>query len=162
MSNSLLIHLAYPLDKPKLLAEALHAQKSAEPFNVVRGGQSSRQPQYQFKTKDWSSTYTDQIKKDLGINGVTKFYYQDADYSLDFHTDIKTLCSVNMLLSDHTAPISFFDDNIYVEHVYEQALVDVSKNHAVFNKGFPRILFKISIFNKTFEEVAETINYRRL
>lgn len=87
-------------------------------------------------------------------DGEPRYYILKADTVLPTHTDKDTLCSVNHLL-DGAAPITFDGD---AQYMYTTALVDISKPHGVDNRGQPdRLLFKISFFNHTFEEVYSKI-----
>ncbi len=155
--QSPLLHLNYPLNKPLLLEQAAEAKRGSGPFNELRPGQASRKPQLDFRIAYWDSPYIQQIMQDLGVVGKPRFYFLDANAKLDMHTDINTKCSVNMVLSENPVPVTFVDQ----DHFYEQALLNVQVPHAVFNGPTERILFKISIFNETFEEVAAKIRYKR-
>jgi hypothetical protein len=136
--------------------DALGAMKIAKGFNELRAGQSARKSQEYFKIGYWDSPYIQQIVEDLKINGKPRFYFQDPGSFLDWHTDINTLCSINMVLSDDPAPISFRSGEVF----YRQALLNTTVPHAVQNGPNPRILFKISIFDQTYEEVASRIPYK--
>jgi len=138
------------------MKDALEAKAIAKGFNELRPGQQSRVAQDYFRIGYWDSPYIQKIMSDLGVEGKPRFYFQDPGSFLDWHTDINTLCSVNMVLSDDPAPISFRSGETY----YRQALLNTTVPHAVRNGRTERILFKISIFNRTFEEVAATIGYR--
>jgi hypothetical protein len=69
------------------------------------------------------------------------------------HVDNGTLCGLNFILTDNASPITFGDK----DYLYEAALVDTTVPHSVKNNNHERVMFKISIFNKRFEEVAEQI-----
>lgn len=154
--SSPLLRLNYPLDKELLLADANQAREFAKSFNQPRFENQNRKPQDYFKMSQWTSPYIEQIMLDLNVVGSPRFYFQDAFSELKMHTDINTLCSVNMVLSDDPAPITFEDGVQF----YEQALLNVQIPHAVVNGPNARILFKISIFNETFDQVAEKIKYK--
>lgn len=85
-----------------------------------------------------------------------RFYIQQPKVTIPFHTDRNTLCSINILLTDKTAPIFFRDGPVY----YTTALLNTTVEHAVFNTSETRILYKISVFDKTFEEVKEKLPYK--
>lgn len=138
------------------MADAMSARANAAGFNEKRAHQTHRDPQDYFKISKYTSEYIERIMQDLGVNGSPRFYFQDPDSFLDWHTDINTLCSVNMVLSKDPAPISFRDGDMF----YHQALLNTTIPHAVKNGKSERILLKISIFDQTFEEVADTIRYR--
>ena len=83
-------------------------------------------------------------------DGEPRYYILKSNAVLPMHTDTDTLCSVNHLL-EGKAPIQF-ENNITFN--YTTALLDISKPHGVNNVGQPdRLLFKVSFFHHTFEEV---------
>ena len=151
-----LIHLSYPLDTGRLMQDAEEARKIATGFNEKRAHQTHREPQDYFRIGRYTSDYIKQIMEDLGVNGNPRFYFQDPGSYLDWHTDINTLCSINMILSEEPAPISFRTGDVF----YKQALLNTTVSHAVKNGEKERILFKISIFDETYEQVASKIKYR--
>jgi len=82
-----------------------------------------------------------------------RFYIQKLGFSLPFHRDRGTLCSFNFLLSENPGVINFrkFD------YSYKIGLLNTQAEHAVLNLTSDRILFKISVFDKTFEEVGKIL-----
>ena len=82
-----------------------------------------------------------------------RFYIQEANVSIPFHIDRSTLCSFNFLLSDNLDPISFRTKTV----VYKTALLNTTIEHAVLNPKNKRILFKVSVFDKTFEEIQNVL-----
>lgn len=91
-------------------------------------------------------------------DGEPRYYILKGNTTLPVHTDMDTKCSVNHLL-EGTAPIHFPDIGDYE---YSTALLDISKPHGVDNTNLPdRLLYKISFFNHTFEEVKSKIMNRQ-
>lgn len=86
-------------------------------------------------------------------NGRPRFYILKADTTLGMHTDYNTTCSLNICLSDDNAPVKF-NDNTYT---YKTAILNTSNNHGVVNGPNDRRLFKISIFDQTYEEVCNNM-----
>lgn len=145
-----IIHLNYKVDKQRLLKEAANLKKDAVGYT------DSRYPD--LKLDDWlinhhSSDYVDQIKKDFGIEGKPRFYWLRPHAVIPEHVDNGTLCGLNFILTDHASPITFGDKDYY----YESILVNTTVPHSVKNNEHERIMLKISIFNETFEQVAEKI-----
>ena len=93
----------------------------------------------------------------LHNDGEPRYYILQANSILPVHTDMDTKCSINHLL-EGTAPIHFPDAGNYE---YSTALLDISKPHGVDNtNSSDRLLYKISFFNYTFEEVKSKIMNR--
>lgn len=87
-----------------------------------------------------------------------RFYILEPGHSIVFHKDRGTLCSLNIILSGSDDPISFRDFNIS----YKMALLNTQKEHAVISPSSQRILFKLSIFDKTFDEVRDILSSKSL
>lgn len=149
-----LIYLNYPLDKKRLLDEALEAKKFAKSYGD--------DPRYPGQTLDtWliskhESPYAMEIIKDFEIEGKPRFYFLESNAKLPEHTDNNTTCSINFILSDGAAPVSFKN----IEYFYTQALLNTTLLHSVSNGPIERILFKISIFNESFEKLANRIKFK--
>lgn len=80
-----------------------------------------------------------------------------GDTMLIPHTDGHP-CSLNVILNDDPAPINFYGK----DYEYKLALVNISEKHGVFNMGKPdRILWKISFYKNTFEEIKNIIANKR-
>ena len=144
------IHLNYQIDRLKLLAESQAVKSKAV------GYRDSRYPD--LKMDDWlvghhASAYADQIMKDFGITGKPRFYWLQPYAVIPEHVDNGTLCGLNFILTDHASPITFGDKDYY----YESILLDTTKPHSVKNNEHERIMFKISIFDETFEQVSNKI-----
>lgn len=107
--------------------------------------------------------YADEIMEDLGlIDFVTdyrpRFYLLKANTILKKHVDFGTQCSLNFVLSDNAAPVTFEDTNKFY---YSNSLFNTSLAHEVVNGPEDRILFKISIFDRTFEEIRDRIKLKQ-
>ena len=145
-----ILHLNYKVDKKILLTESDEARKNAIPYT------DSRYPN--LKLNDWlvsyhTSDYIESVMIDLGISGKARFYWLQPYTEIPEHIDNGTLCGLNFILTDHASPITFGDKDYY----YESILVNTTLPHSVKNNENERIMFKISVFNETFEEVAKKI-----
>jgi len=146
-----LIHLNYPINKDILLIESDKARETAKPWE--------HPPEYgpvpEWLVSHYKSDYIDKIMKELNIVGKPRFLYTRPNFFLKTHKDFSTQCAVNILLSDDPAPINIEG----VDYHYTQALINVQKEHSVTNGSKERVLFKFSIPDKSFEQVASEINY---
>jgi hypothetical protein len=113
--------------------------------------------------EDMSSEYCKNLAKNIkhkyNIEGRVdaRFYRLLANELLPFHTDRGTQCSINVILSNQPAPISFRIQNKISNHYYNVALINTQHEHSVQNGSEDRILFKISIFDENFDSVAAKI-----
>lgn len=95
--------------------------------------------------------YINQAKKSLGIiNAKPRFYTLSPGTMLPEHVDNNTQCSINILLvdNDDVAPVNIEG----VDYFYSACLLNTQKVHSVKNNTKERILFKLSIFDLTFDE----------
>ena len=106
-----------------------------------------------FKIIKHDFEYAKELSKIFNVESRPRFYTLDANTILNQHTDFGTLCSLNFILSDIPAPIIFGDTNI----TYNYALLDTTKLHGVVNNDKDRLVFKMSIFNETFDEVKNKL-----
>jgi len=85
-------------------------------------------------------------------NVKPRYYVQAKGSSVPFHSDMKTECSINIILSNRAGPILFEDIG---EVVYRCALLNTTQRHGVPKFKTERLLLKFSIFDKTYREVRE-------
>ena len=145
-----ILHLNYKIDKEILLAESVDAKKNAIPYT------DSRYPNLKLNdllVSYHTSDYVESVMNDFGISGKPRFYWLQPYAVIPEHVDNGTLCGLNFILTDNASPITFRDK----DYLYEAALVDTTVPHSVKNNNHERVMFKISIFNQRFEEVAEQI-----
>jgi hypothetical protein len=148
-----IIHLNYPLDYESIRISAECARKTAISYTDSRYSD--------LKMNGWtisrySDSYIDSIMTDFGVQGKPRFYFQDAFLKIPEHVDNETLCSINFIISDNPAPITINGE----DHCYKQCLLNTTVPHGVQNGSESRILFKISIFNESFETVANKIPFK--
>lgn len=149
-----LIYLDYKVDKIKLLKEAEIAKHSA------RGYTDTRYPA--LNLEDWKichydSEYIQTIMRDFDIEGKPRFYWLLPYALIPEHVDNGTECSINIVLTEHAAPITIRD----FEYEYETILLNTQIPHSVKNNNNERIMLKISIFNETFDQLSKRIRYKR-
>ena len=84
----------------------------------------------------------------------SRYYIQSAGYNIGFHKDRGALCSLNILLIGWEDPITFRD----FKYNYKIALLNTQQEHAVLSTTTERRLFKISVFDKSFEEVRDVLS----
>jgi len=146
------LHLNYKIDKQRLLDEATAIKHTAVGYT------DSRYPD--LSMDDWlvghhTSDYVKKIMSDFKVVGKPRFYWLRPFATIPEHVDNGTQCGLNFILTDHASPISFGDTSYF----YESILVNTTLPHSVVNNEKERIMFKISIFNETFEQVANRIKH---
>jgi hypothetical protein len=99
-----------------------------------------------------SYDYAESLKRKYNILGKTNvsFYRLLANETLPWHIDTDTKCAINFILNGEAAPV-IYEEGTYT---YKQALIRTDINHKVINGDKDRILFKISIFDMDFDDVA--------
>lgn len=102
--------------------------------------------------KNYCNTFKEEYNLPGKVDG--RFYRLKANHTLPWHIDSGTMCSVNFVLSEEAAPVKF-ESGVYY---YKQALLNTSIKHCVENGNKDRLLFKISIFEKSFEDVAALLS----
>ena len=126
----------------------------------------------QFTKKEYANEIADHFRKTLGLGHLDArpiFYIQKAGYRFPFHQDRKTECSVNVLLDKNPDPITFrveqHDNNMEgidsdIDEYYSTALINTQHWHGVMPPTTTRHLFKVSIFDKTYDECLEIIKVK--
>lgn len=154
--------LQIQFDIERLLLEYDILVKSEKPYSDPNGKKSSTW--YTIRLEDMTSEYcnqlTNNIKKEYNIKGRAdpRFYRLKANSLLPWHIDRGTQCSINVILSDTYAPVHFKINNKILKYNYTVALLNTQIEHSVPSFDKDRLLFKISIFDETFDSVASKIN----
>lgn len=148
-----LIHLNYTVDKETLLKEAIQSKDNAVAYT------DSRYPD--MRLDDWlinhyNSQNIIKIMNDLEVTGKPRYYYLQPHAHIPEHVDNGTKCSINIILTEHAAPITFGDKDYY----YDTILLNTTLPHSVTNNEHERIMLKISIFDESYEDLANRIKYR--
>jgi len=100
---------------------------------------------------------TQKICNDFGITGEPRMYWLLPGAEIPMHIDNQTLCSVNFICNNKTAPVCIEGK----QYCYRQALLDTTKKHGVTNNtDEERILLKFSIYDESYETLAERIPYK--
>jgi len=151
--DNVLIQLNYPIDNFVLLESANKARAYSEPYT------DSRYPE--LSLDNWHiGKYTDnhiqKVIDDFEVDGKPRFYWLEPYAKIPEHVDNGTKCSINLILTDTPAPILVEG----TEYFYQQALLNTTIPHAVFNGPVERIMLKISIFDETFEQLSKRIKYK--
>lgn len=159
--------LPYNLEKEKYLEDfwAHFEQESAcltdkrirspkSYFKIIRNTKFLEQ-----ETKKWSEL--------LHADARARYYWLKPNRQLWWHTDAGTKCAINYILNGNTARVQFSETGEdlegpppekFYEFSYDAAILDVTKYHSVPNDSdTPRILFKISIFDKSYEEIVNLL-----
>lgn len=147
----MLVELQYPLDIAALLKEA-NDLRGYKPFIAHEGVIRA------WLIKNTDAGYAKEVADTFGklINSTAvqaRFYRQAPGYFLDFHKDYGTQCSLNVLLSENADPITFEHGDVH----YKTALLDTQSLHAVKNTTATRVLFKVSVMDRTFSEVLNIL-----
>ena len=151
--SELFVRLNYPLDKELLLESARRAREFSKPYT------DARYPGLQMDTwhiGHYTDEHIEKIMSDFELEGKPRFYWTAPNSVIPEHVDNGTQCSLNFILSEDPAPISFSG----VDYVYEQVLLNTTIPHSVTNGPIERILLKISIFDETYEQLSARIKYR--
>ena len=148
-----IIHLNYNVNKEHLLKEA----------NIVKclstGYTDSRYPY--LNLEDWkiyhyNSDYIQEIIDNFKVKGNPRFYWLSPNAIIPEHIDNGTKCSINIILTENAAPITING----IDYEYHMILLNTQIPHSVKNNNVERIMLKISIFNETFDNLANRIRYK--
>ena len=95
---------------------------------------------------------------DLKCKYNMKFVYIAPHAIIDWHKDWGTKCAFNWLINGNTECIKYRDR----PYQYRSAIINTQEEHKVENKDKERIIFKISIFDKSYEEICNQFSSRFL
>jgi hypothetical protein len=148
-------HLDIDIDTNLLLQESRRVKSMAMSYT------DNRYPE--LKLNDWlilkhTSEYINQLMSRLEINSSPRFYCLEPFAIIPEHIDNGTQCGVNIILTDHAAPITIGDKDFY----YNQALLNTTMPYSVVNNEHERIMLKFSIFDESYEDLARRINYKKI
>lgn len=145
----------YPLDKEYLISLAESMRHLGESYTDKR--MNGQTVDYWKVVRFTDDAYVNKMMADFGVTGRPRFYYLKSNSSLGVHTDLNTTCSLNFVLSDdNPAPVTF--DGI--DYYYTQCLLNTTLPHSVTNGPAERLLFKISLFDEPYEEIAQRLPYK--
>ncbi len=106
----------------------------------------------------YTQAITNDLCKILDVHIKPRYYIQEVGSTIPWHVDRGTKCAINVVLSTDRDPIEFRDRSYH----YSTALIDTTKEHRVSAVTEPRVLFKMSIFDKSFGDCRDAyIEYQR-
>tara|TARA_Y100001937_G_scaffold126900_1_gene197433 strand:+ start:1559 stop:2026 length:468 start_codon:yes stop_codon:yes gene_type:complete len=152
----MLVEIDYEYDKKMLLREA-EEREGYEPFVDPKTGAVIQKWLIKRNVTGYGRMITEEFEKKLGVSIKPRFYIQEQGFTLPFHRDRKTTCAVNFILSTSKDPITFRLNYNTFSFKYKTAIVDVTEEHMVTASKEDRYLFKLSIFDKSFDEVRELL-----
>lgn len=142
-------------DEDKLLLYYDQFIQKAESYSDYRGKLDNWKI-----ARDIRFDYAEELCERFNVNGSPRFYSLVKNTTLPMHVDHGTECSLNFLIDEsEPAPVRFESGN---EYRYKFCLLNTQKKHGVDNVSEDRILFKLSIFDETFEQVKQKILYTYL
>ena len=153
--NDYLTHLKLDINKNKLLLESDFTHFVG--LSIPNAGDSpfANMPEWEFGRVN-NPMDGSEVKKlktyfqDLfGVKILPRFLKQQANFEIPMHKDYGTIACINILLTDERSPITFEDIG---DVDYECALVNVAERHMVKPHPEERLLLKLSVFDKTYEE----------
>lgn len=153
----MLTELNYPLNLKEL-------KKDADNLTCYRQVKGCIGDTHGMLMKTDCSTYTRSVATNFQtlINSVRvrpRFYMQAPGYVLRMHVDRITKCSLCVLLSEECAPITFESGPVN----YHVALINNTMLHGVTNTSHSmRVLFKMSVMDKTYSEVRAILEQNNL
>lgn len=151
LDNDYIFGFDFDFDKQKLLQQYKKNLQNSKNFND--NGLPVSVPKLQLQ-EDFEFNYAQELMDFFEITGEAKYYTVKKDCDFDLHVDTLPQCSINVLVSDNPAPVFIGGKN----YMYKNCVLNVKEPHGVFMNDETRILFKISIFDYTFEEVKQKIN----
>ena len=80
-----------------------------------------------------------------------KFVYIAPNTKIGWHKDWGTKCAFNWIINDNSAKIHFRNGNFK----YKSAILNTQAEHMVQNNDKERILFKISLFDTSYEDTCK-------
>lgn len=106
----------------------------------------------------YGKTISDMFEQMFQCEVRPRFYIQNPGWSLGFHRDRGTQCAINIVLQGEDDKITFRGYGLEESISYKVALLNVQDEHAVLEPKSKRYLFKMSIFDKTYQEIRENLS----
>lgn len=156
----MLYEIDYQYDEKLLLRECTE-RKGYEPFVDPKTGAVIEKWRVKRDVTGYGRMITEEFEKRLDVSIKPRFYIQEEGFTLPYHRDRNTTCAINFILSTPRDPITFRQSYNTFHFKYKTAIVDVTQEHMVTASKEDRYLFKLSIFDKSYEEILETyVRYR--
>lgn len=152
----MIYHLNYQYNEELLYDELLKADEYSTFIDPLT---NNCIPEWKIckKVGQYSTFIANDFKYMLGCEVSPRYYIQNKGFTLPFHKDRGTQCCINFVLSTSKDPILFKIGNEIIQHEYKLALVDVQTEHMVKAVSENRCLFKLSIFDISYNEAFESI-----
>lgn len=149
--------LDYDLSELSLIHHQLEYKKSIVPYSYNNG----KSPVFWEKAKvpdKHTYTHLEHIKKQLGQHNIFIVGCKiPANIEFGMHIDPGVKCSINILLSEDNAPVTFEGiDDVY----YRCALLDVSKMHKVKAYHKERLFMRFCFPTETFENIENELKMK--
>ena len=149
-------HINYDVDEERLLLEAENFD-GYEPYLDPKTKHILNHWLIKRVSTGYGRLIADDFEKILSTKVKPRFYILKKGFELPFHSDRGTTCAINFVLSTSDDAISFRDG----DHKYKSAIIDVTQDHAVKAVTEDRYLFKLSIFDKSYDDCREDyVRYR--
>ena len=158
----------YKFDKQRLLAEAKDLKGYMFILNIITGiiyhdyaikyvNIEEDESVLGVNGLSYAIAITKQFQQILGYDCKPRFYCQKQGYTIPYHTDSGPSCSINFVLSDTPDPIKLKVRGTEITEYYTVALLDTQVCHSVGASTKDRYLFKLSIFDKSYEEIKNLL-----
>lgn len=149
--NDVISHLNLEYNEDAIRLEFEHLKKYAEDFTNYKHGAI---PGWKI-IRDQKFTVANRIAEQLGLICSPRYYIISKGYPVQVHEDVGTLCSINILLgAEEHEPIVYPG---YGKFNYKCALINVAKAHGVPSGTHDRVMLKLSITDRTYEEVRDEL-----
>ena len=145
----MIYEIDHPIDERTLTQEALD-RDGYVPFVDPKTGTSIDKWLIKKDVTSYARVLTEDFEEILGADIKPRFYIQQKGFTLPFHRDRGTTCAINFVLSSSSDPIEFRDSS----YTYKKAIIDVTQEHQVTASSEDRVLFKLSIFDVSFDEIV--------
>ena len=147
--------IEFDVDTEWLLDKALKCERKQFYHN---GRKEERIEGYKFAHVSYPELLVLTSHKALDIKAKfnMKFVYIAPNTTIGWHKDWGTKCAYNWVINGNTAAIRYRDR----PYCYKYAIINTQEEHMVRNNDKERILFKISIFDKSYEEICNQFSSR--
>lgn len=147
--------IEFDVDTEWLLDKALKCERKQF---YHHGREEERIEGYKFAHVSYPELHVLASHKALDIKAKynMKFVYIAPNTTIGWHKDWGTKCAYNWVINGNTAAIRYRDR----PYSYKSAIINTQEEHMVRNNDKERILFKISIFDKSYEEICNQFSSR--
>ena len=157
----MLTEIDYEYDKKMLFREA-EDQEGYEPFVDPKTSTVISEWLINRDVGGYGKRICDEFMRVLNVPIKPRFYIQEKGFPRPFHQDRGTQCCINFVLSTSRDPIVFRVGYNTFKFQYEKALLNVQEEHMVEASREDRYLFKLSIFDISYDEALETMTEHNL